>query len=145
MYTYGFEGSRTLGTTSRWFLLSSLSCRVWYQGLRCKPHRVKLLTSVPFFRGRSIPTSTSGPSDSLRRKTEGREEGASPTDHEIQEFSRAAVLGLSDAPRWLPCRFLYDERGSALFEQITEQPEYYPARTVAGFLERHAAEIVERT
>ncbi len=29
----------------------------------------------------------------------------------------------------IPCRFLYDARGSALFEAICELPEYYPTRT----------------
>lgn len=39
------------------------------------------------------------------------------------------------------CRFLYDAEGSRLFEAITEQPEYYPTRTEAAILERHAADI----
>jgi L-histidine N-alpha-methyltransferase len=64
---------------------------------------------------------------------------------ERQEFARSVVLGLNDTPRWLPCRFLYDAQGSALFEAITRQPEYYPTRTEAAILERHAAAIFEHT
>jgi L-histidine N-alpha-methyltransferase len=45
--------------------------------------------------------------------------------------------------RELPCKYFYDERGSELFERITELPEYYPTRTETGILERHAAAIVE--
>ncbi len=57
------------------------------------------------------------------------------------EFARAAAVGLTDTPRWLPCQYLYDARGSGLFEEITRQPEYYPTRTEAAILERHAGEI----
>ena len=43
----------------------------------------------------------------------------------------------------LPSKYFYDERGSALFEAITELPEYYPTRTETALLERHAAAIVD--
>ncbi len=39
----------------------------------------------------------------------------------------------------LPCKYFYDERGSALFEEITRLPEYYQTRTESAILERHAA------
>jgi L-histidine N-alpha-methyltransferase len=45
--------------------------------------------------------------------------------------------------RELPCKYFYDERGSALFEAITELPEYYQTRTETAILEQHAAEVVE--
>jgi L-histidine N-alpha-methyltransferase len=57
------------------------------------------------------------------------------------EFARDALAGLTDSPRWLPCRYLYDERGSELFEQICEQPEYYQTRAESRILERHAGHI----
>jgi L-histidine N-alpha-methyltransferase len=41
---------------------------------------------------------------------------------------------LADDPPWLHCRWLYDEVGSALYEHITEQPEYYPTRTEDSIL-----------
>jgi len=56
-------------------------------------------------------------------------------------FLQSIVVGLSDTPRWLSCRYLYDERGSALFEEITRQPEYYPTRTEDALLVRHAARL----
>jgi L-histidine N-alpha-methyltransferase len=63
----------------------------------------------------------------------------------VLEFARAALRGLSDTPRWLPCQYLYDARGSELFEAISRQPEYYPTRTEAGILERHARDIRDLT
>jgi L-histidine N-alpha-methyltransferase len=64
---------------------------------------------------------------------------------ERREFARAVMIGLSDHPRWLPVRFLYDERGSHLFEAITATPEYYPTRTESGILAASAAEISKLT
>ena len=52
-------------------------------------------------------------------------------------------LGLSSKPKHLPCRFFYDQRGSQLFEQICEQPEYYPTRAEHGILEKRSNEIAE--
>jgi L-histidine N-alpha-methyltransferase len=51
------------------------------------------------------------------------------------------VVGLSDRPRWLPCRYLYDERGSELFDLITATPEYYLTRTETAILAAAAPEI----
>lgn len=57
------------------------------------------------------------------------------------DFATEVLNGLSRQPRSIPCRFLYDARGSELFEQITELDEYYPTRTEIGLLERHARDI----
>lgn len=55
---------------------------------------------------------------------------------------RADVLaGLAAPIRAVPARWLYDRRGSELFEEITRLPEYYPTRTEAALLERHSGEI----
>ena len=59
------------------------------------------------------------------------------------EFTSAVLDGLSRPQKSLPCRFFYDARGSALFEEITRLPEYYPTRTEAAILEAHAAEMTE--
>lgn len=56
-------------------------------------------------------------------------------------FARATVRGLSTTPRRLDCRFLYDDRGSALYERICQQPEYYPTRTEDALLAAYASEI----
>ena len=51
--------------------------------------------------------------------------------------------GLSANPKWLPAKLFYDEAGSALFEQITELPEYYLTRTERAIFESFAAEILQ--
>jgi L-histidine N-alpha-methyltransferase len=50
--------------------------------------------------------------------------------------------GLSGTPKELAPKYFYDERGSQLFEQITELPEYYPTRVERSILAERAAEIV---
>lgn len=53
--------------------------------------------------------------------------------------------GLESNPKRLPPRCLYDERGSELFDRITELPEYYPTRCERAILNRYAPKIVART
>jgi L-histidine Nalpha-methyltransferase len=48
-------------------------------------------------------------------------------------------------PREIPSRFFYDERGSELFERITELPEYYQTRTERALLERVADRVAAAT
>ena len=55
---------------------------------------------------------------------------------------RADVLaGLAAPIPAVPARWLYDRRGSELFEAITRLPEYYPTRTETALLERYSGEI----
>jgi dimethylhistidine N-methyltransferase len=57
---------------------------------------------------------------------------------------RAEVLaGLSQPQKRVPPKLFYDQRGSRLFDAITELPEYYPTRTEIGILERNGAEIAD--
>jgi dimethylhistidine N-methyltransferase len=58
-----------------------------------------------------------------------------------EEFARAVLAGLSQRPRAIPARFLYDQRGSALFDAICELPEYYLTRTETAILGTRAGEI----
>jgi L-histidine N-alpha-methyltransferase len=44
----------------------------------------------------------------------------------------------------LPCKYFYDERGSALFEEITRLPEYYQTRSEEALLETIADELIAR-
>jgi dimethylhistidine N-methyltransferase len=57
------------------------------------------------------------------------------------EFADAVRRGLSQPQKVIPARFFYDSEGSALFEAITDLPEYYPTRTEVGILTDHAADI----
>jgi dimethylhistidine N-methyltransferase len=55
----------------------------------------------------------------------------------------AAREGLSANPKRLPSWLFYDEAGSALFEQITDLPEYYLTRTERTIFESYAGEILQ--
>jgi L-histidine Nalpha-methyltransferase len=55
----------------------------------------------------------------------------------------AVLAGLSRRHKAIPCKFLYDERGSQLFDAITRLPEYYPTRTEMRVLEGAAEEIAD--
>src|SRR6202451_458724 len=58
------------------------------------------------------------------------------------EAFRADVLaGLSHPRKPLPSRWLYDQRGSELFEEITRLDEYYLTRTETAILRSHAKEM----
>ena len=53
--------------------------------------------------------------------------------------------GLTAQRKALPPKWFYDERGSALFDEITRLPEYYPTRREVQILEARAGEIAAVT
>jgi L-histidine Nalpha-methyltransferase len=57
-------------------------------------------------------------------------------------MARDIRLGLTTRPKELAPKYFYDERGSRLFEQITELEEYYPTRAEREILAHRSAEIV---
>jgi len=59
-------------------------------------------------------------------------------DSALREDARA---GLSATPKSLPPKWFYDAQGSALFEKITELPEYYPTRAERSILHSASDEI----
>ncbi len=54
-----------------------------------------------------------------------------------------ALRGLQSQEKSIPPVWFYDERGSRLFEEITQLPEYYPTRAERALLEEHAPSIAE--
>jgi L-histidine N-alpha-methyltransferase len=54
-----------------------------------------------------------------------------------------ALKGLQAEEKSIPPVWFYDERGSRLFEEITQLPEYYPTRAERALLEAHALSIAE--
>jgi len=56
-------------------------------------------------------------------------------------FAEDVRKGLTGARKSIPCIYFYDSRGSALFEDITRLPEYYPTRTEAEILKKNAGDI----
>ncbi|QIM22333.1 L-histidine N(alpha)-methyltransferase [Phycicoccus sp. HDW14] len=51
--------------------------------------------------------------------------------------------GLGGRPRRLPPKWLYDDVGAGLFDEITRLPEYYPTEAERAILTAHAAEVAE--
>jgi L-histidine N-alpha-methyltransferase len=64
-------------------------------------------------------------------------------DADLDSVPTLSILTtLWDQPRWLEAYHLYDKRGSELFEQICDLPEYYLTRTENAILETYAGEII---
>lgn len=58
------------------------------------------------------------------------------------QFAADIFRGFTSDQKYIPSKYLYDERGSSLFEQICDLPEYYPTRVEMNILENAAASIV---
>lgn len=64
------------------------------------------------------------------------------TKQEVRASMLEEVLhGLGERPKTIPSKYFYDERGSQLFEEITELEEYYPTRTERKILRENVSEI----
>ena len=61
-----------------------------------------------------------------------------------QAFLMDCLAGLRAEQKSLSPKWLYDARGSALFEQITTLPEYYPTRTETAILAQNAARLAHQ-
>ena len=60
-----------------------------------------------------------------------------------EHFAADVLAGLTASPKRVPPKYFYDAEGSALFERITELPEYYPTRCEMGILREHARDIAQ--
>ena len=56
-----------------------------------------------------------------------------------------AINGLFADNKHLPPKYFYDDRGSELFDQICDEPEYYPTRTEDALLKDSARNVIRRT
>ena len=63
--------------------------------------------------------------------------------HGLRAFALDVLNGLSETPKRLSSRWIYDDEGSRLFSQICKLDEYYPTRTEAEILRCHTGEILE--
>ncbi|MBB1442652.1 MULTISPECIES: L-histidine N(alpha)-methyltransferase [unclassified Pseudoalteromonas] len=59
------------------------------------------------------------------------------------EFLNDVISGLTQQQKTLPCKYFYDDKGAALFEQITTLQEYYVTRTELSILEQHSQSIAQ--
>lgn len=66
-----------------------------------------------------------------------------PCPKSQQEFAIDVLIGLSHSPKWLPCKYIYDERGSLLFQRIMELPEYYLTDCETEILGVYKEEILD--
>ena len=58
-----------------------------------------------------------------------------------ESFAADVIAGLTAQPKTLAPKYFYDLAGSALFERITELPEYYPTRCEIAILRDHAPAV----
>jgi dimethylhistidine N-methyltransferase len=66
------------------------------------------------------------------------------TRSESRTFLEDVLEGLSTSPKQIPSKYLYDERGSHLFDRICELEEYYLTRTELAIMERYAGEMADQ-
>jgi L-histidine Nalpha-methyltransferase len=66
---------------------------------------------------------------------------AAPALATADTFAADVLAGLTAKPKRLPPKYFYDAMGSALFERITQLPEYYPTRCELALLRDHAPAI----
>ena len=81
-----------------------------------------------------IPSYINGQADSDDSKQQAPIENAS----DIADLKS----GLQLSPKHIPCGYLYNDRGSQLYEEITKLEEYYPFKTEKELLSQHASHIV---
>jgi L-histidine N-alpha-methyltransferase len=59
------------------------------------------------------------------------------------DIAREIREGLTASQKYIPCKYFYDTRGSELFEEICNLPEYYPTRTEISILRDIAPELMQ--
>jgi dimethylhistidine N-methyltransferase len=62
----------------------------------------------------------------------------------LDDFKAEAIAGLQKNEKFISAKFLYDKRGSELFDEICNLPEYYITRTEMSILKTNAAEIAAK-
>ncbi len=68
-------------------------------------------------------------------------DGAAVQSATVSPFARDVIEGLSKSPKSIPSKHFYDDRGSRLFQEITQQPEYYLTRCELEILKTHGRRI----
>src|SRR3954468_7697709 len=127
-----FTPSRTANTPSR----SSAVGTACYAAARGSPTHSS--------RGRPSATGTSL-SDARSSPASGARAMASATTEPRTPLYERTLGGLRSEPKELPAVWLYDERGSRLYEEIARLPSYYLRRREAEILRERSDEIAERT
>jgi dimethylhistidine N-methyltransferase len=61
----------------------------------------------------------------------------------LEQDGQNVITGLSGRPKRISPVYVYDKRGTELFERQCDTPEYYLRRAEAGLLQSHAAEVLD--
>jgi L-histidine N-alpha-methyltransferase len=91
------------------------------------------------------PASCSAVPDDARKRGELRVDVLLGEEERLAMLRAEARRGLTAVPKQLPPKWFYDERGSALFDEITRLPEYYLTRREREILDARADEIAVAT
>jgi L-histidine Nalpha-methyltransferase len=91
-----------------------------------------------FALGTTLTSDRPAPGNLVFLRESDRKPGFAEAD---PAFRHDVLNGLSIEPRTIPARWLYDRRGSELFEAITALPEYYPTRIECSILSDAVSEI----
>jgi L-histidine Nalpha-methyltransferase len=75
--------------------------------------------------------------------TDARIAVARVSPHDAADDVEEILDGLTAAQKRISPKYFYDERGSRLFDQICDLPEYYPTRTELAVMREHAEEIAK--
>lgn len=67
----------------------------------------------------------------------------SGSDGALNALAAEVLAGLDARPKRLSSQYLYDARGSRLFERIMRLPSYYPTRVEGALLRRHAQDLLD--
>ncbi len=68
---------------------------------------------------------------------------ANETAPDLGEHVSEILAGLTAEQKWISPKYLYDQRGSELFDEICNLPEYYPTRTELELMDAHLDEAAE--
>ncbi len=58
-------------------------------------------------------------------------------------FRSAVAAGLGELQKQIPCKYLYDDEGSELFEEICQAEDYYPTRTEMAIMDQYVDEMAD--
>src|ERR1051325_2386893 len=130
--------------TSRNSMAVDASVILLYQSHRSHPRRISFIVICSdSMKQENLPTLFA--IDERSRWHADEPQIWSPDGALVDSTTTLSILTtLWHQPRWLEAYHLYDQRGSELFEQICELPEYYLTRTENAILEKHAADIIAR-
>jgi dimethylhistidine N-methyltransferase len=79
----------------------------------------------------------------MKSNMPGQSSGPDSSQSCPDDFAAALLDGLGHRPKTIPCKYLYDQEGSRLFDRISELEEYYPTRTETGILQANINEMAE--